>query len=176
MTGTAKTEEREFRDIYGLDVVVVPTNQPMVRKDNSDIVYRTEKAKFDAVVDEIIAEHEKGRPVLVGTRSIEKCELLAAMLRRRGVECNVLNAKYHEQEAEIIKDAGPRGAGDDRHQHGRPRHRHQARRGRRRATAACTSSAPSGTSRAGSTTSCAAAPAAKATRARRASTSRSKTR
>jgi preprotein translocase subunit SecA len=106
MTGTAKTEEREFRDIYGLDVVVVPTNMPMVRKDNSDIVYKSEKAKFHAVVSEIIAEHEKGRPVLVGTRSIEKSELLAAMLRRRGVECNVLNAKYHEQEAEIIKDAG----------------------------------------------------------------------
>jgi preprotein translocase subunit SecA len=106
MTGTAKTEEREFRDIYGLDVVVVPTNMPMIRKDNSDIVYKSEKAKFDAVVDEIIAEHQKGRPVLVGTRSIEKSELLATMLRRKGVECNVLNAKYHEQEAEIIKDAG----------------------------------------------------------------------
>src|SRR5579883_1915125 len=109
MTGTAKTEEREFRDIYGLDVVVVPTNMPMVRKDNSDIVYKSEKAKFDAVVDEIIAEHQKGRPVLVGTRSIEKSELLATMLRRKVVECNVLNAKYHEQEAEIIKDAGQEG-------------------------------------------------------------------
>jgi preprotein translocase subunit SecA len=109
MTGTAKTEEREFRDIYGLDVVVVPTNRPMVRKDNPDIVYKSEKAKFDAVVDEIIAEHQKGRPVLVGTRSIEKSELLAAMLRRKGVECNVLNAKFHEQEAEIIKDAGQDG-------------------------------------------------------------------
>ena len=109
MTGTAKTEEREFRDIYGLDVVVVPTNMPMVRKDNTDIVYKSEKAKFDAVVDEIIAEHQKGRPVLVGTRSIEKSELLATMLRRKGVECNVLNAKYHEQEAEIIKDAGQTG-------------------------------------------------------------------
>ncbi len=106
MTGTAKTEEREFRDIYGLDVVVVPTNRPMARKDNTDIVYKSEKAKFDAVVNEIIAEHGKGRPVLVGTRSIEKSELLAAMLRRKGVECNVLNAKYHEQEAEIVKDAG----------------------------------------------------------------------
>jgi preprotein translocase subunit SecA len=106
MTGTAKTEEREFRDIYGLDVVVIPTNMPMVRKDQSDIVYKTEKAKFGAVVDEIIAEHQKGRPVLVGTRSIEKSEMLAAMLRRKGVECNVLNAKYHEQEAEIVKDAG----------------------------------------------------------------------
>jgi preprotein translocase subunit SecA len=106
MTGTAKTEEREFRDIYGLDVVVIPTNMPMIRKDNTDIVFKSEKAKFDAVVNEIIAEHQKGRPVLVGTRSIEKSELLAAMLRRKGVECNVLNAKYHEQEAEIIKDAG----------------------------------------------------------------------
>jgi preprotein translocase subunit SecA len=109
MTGTAKTEEREFRDIYGLDVVVIPTNMPMVRKDQSDIVYKSEKAKFAAVVDEIIAEHQKGRPVLVGTRSIEKSEMLAAMLRRKGVECNVLNAKYHEQEAEIIKDAGEPG-------------------------------------------------------------------
>ncbi len=106
MTGTAKTEEREFRDIYGLDVVVVPTNMPMIRKDNSDIVYKSEKAKFAAVVDEIVNEHQKGRPVLVGTRSIEKSEMLAAMLRRKGVACNVLNAKYHEQEAEIIKDAG----------------------------------------------------------------------
>jgi preprotein translocase subunit SecA len=106
MTGTAKTEEREFRDIYGLDVVVVPTNRAMARKDHADIVYKSEKAKFEAVVNEIIEEHGKGRPVLVGTRSIEKSELLAAMLRRRGVECNVLNAKYHEQEAEIVKNAG----------------------------------------------------------------------
>ena len=110
MTGTAKTEEREFRDIYGLEVVVMPTNMPVARKDQPDIVYKTEDAKFNAVVDEIIAEHEKGRPVLVGTRSIEKSERLAGLLRRRGVECNVLNAKYHEQEAEIIKDAGQRGA------------------------------------------------------------------
>ncbi len=109
MTGTAKTEEREFRDIYGLDVVVIPTNMPMVRKDNSDIVFKSEKAKFQTVVDEIVNEHQKGRPVLVGTRSIEKSELLAAMLRRKGVACNVLNAKYHEQEAEIIKDAGQPG-------------------------------------------------------------------
>ncbi|HEY0797834.1 MAG TPA: preprotein translocase subunit SecA, partial [Candidatus Baltobacteraceae bacterium] len=109
MTGTAKTEEREFRDIYGLDVVVIPTNRSIARKDASDIVYKSENAKFAAVVDEIIAEHEKGRPVLVGTRSIEKSERLAAMLRRRGVECSVLNAKYHEQEAQIIKDAGQGG-------------------------------------------------------------------
>jgi preprotein translocase subunit SecA len=110
MTGTAKTEEREFRDIYGLDVVVIPTNRSIARKDVSDIVYKSENAKFGAVVDEIIEEHEKGRPVLVGTRSIEKSERLAAMLRRRGVECSVLNAKYHEQEAQIIKDAGQRSA------------------------------------------------------------------
>ncbi len=106
MTGTAKTEEREFREIYSLDVVTIPTNMPMVRKDFPDIVFKSEKAKFEAVVTEIIAEHAKGRPVLVGTRSIEKSELLAGNLRRKGVECNVLNAKYHEQEADIIKDAG----------------------------------------------------------------------
>jgi len=106
MTGTAKTEEREFREIYGLDVVVIPTNRAVSRVDAQDIVYRSEEAKFNAVVDEIIAEHQKGRPVLVGTRSIEKSERLATLLRRKGVECNVLNAKYHEQEAQIIKDAG----------------------------------------------------------------------
>jgi len=106
MTGTAKTEEREFRDIYGLDVVVIPTNRAVSREDKGDIVYKSENAKFEAVVDEIIAEHQKGRPVLVGTRSIEKSERLATLLRRRGVECEVLNAKYHEREAEIIKDAG----------------------------------------------------------------------
>ncbi len=106
MTGTAKTEEREFRDIYGLDVVVIPTNMAVARADQGDIVYKSENAKFEAVVDEILREHEKGRPVLVGTRSIEKSERLASILRRRGVECEVLNAKYHEREAEIIKDAG----------------------------------------------------------------------
>jgi preprotein translocase subunit SecA len=106
MTGTAKTEEREFRDIYGLDVIVIPTNQAVARTDLGDIVYKSENAKFEAVVDEILAEHAKGRPVLVGTRSIDKSERLATILRRRGVECEVLNAKYHEREAEIIKDAG----------------------------------------------------------------------
>jgi len=106
MTGTAKTEEREFREIYGLSVVVLPPNQSVKRKDHQDIVYRSEEAKFNAVIEDIITEHEKTRPVLVGTRSIEKSERLALMLRRRGVECNVLNAKYHEQEAQIIKDAG----------------------------------------------------------------------
>ena len=109
MTGTAKTEEREFRDIYGLDVVVIPTNRSIAREDRGDIVYKSENAKFEAVVDEIIAEHQKGRPVLVGTRSIDKSERLASLLRRRGVECDVLNAKYHEREADIIKDAGQPG-------------------------------------------------------------------
>ncbi len=106
MTGTAKTEEREFRDIYGLDVVVIPTNRAVARSDMGDIVYKSENAKFEAVVDEIVRENEKSRPVLVGTRSIEKSERLASILRRRGVSCEVLNAKYHEREAEIIKDAG----------------------------------------------------------------------
>ena len=110
MTGTAKTEEREFGEIYGLAVVAIPTNRPVCRDDLGDIVYKTENAKFGAVVDEILGQHAKGRPVLVGTRSIEKSERLAAMLRRKGAECNVLNAKYHEQEAQIIKDAGLRGA------------------------------------------------------------------
>ena len=110
MTGTAKTEEREFREIYGLDVVQIPTNRPVQREDLGDIVYQSEQGKFNAVVDEIIAEHAKGRPVLVGTRSIEKSERVAALLRQRGTPCNVLNAKYHEQEAQIIKDAGLRAA------------------------------------------------------------------
>src|SRR5579872_4456485 len=110
MTGTAKTEEREFGEIYGLDVVAIPTNRPVRRDDLGDIVYKTENAKFGAVVDEILAEHAKGRPVLVGTRSIEKSERLSRMLAREGIPHNVLNAKYHEKEAEIIKDAGLRGA------------------------------------------------------------------
>ncbi|MGH7714603.1 MAG: preprotein translocase subunit SecA, partial [Vulcanimicrobiaceae bacterium] len=110
MTGTAKTEEREFAEIYGLSVVAMPTNRAVKRDDLGDIVFKSEDAKFAAVVEEILAEHAKGRPVLVGTRSIEKSERLAAMLRRKGAECNVLNAKYHEQEAQIIKDAGLNGA------------------------------------------------------------------
>ncbi|HYK52574.1 MAG TPA: preprotein translocase subunit SecA [Candidatus Eremiobacteraceae bacterium] len=106
MTGTAKTEEREFRDIYGLDVLVIPTNMPVKRKDHDDVVYNHEDGKFRAVINEIIEMHQAGRPVLVGTRSIEKSERLSAMLSKRGLEHNVLNAKYHEKEAEIIKDAG----------------------------------------------------------------------
>ncbi len=110
MTGTAKTEEEEFRKIYHFDVVEVPTNLPMIRVDHPDIVYRTENGKFEAVVEEIAAEHEKGRPVLVGTVSIEKSERLSKMLSRRGLAHQVLNAKFHEKEAEIVAQAGRKGA------------------------------------------------------------------
>lgn len=110
MTGTAITEEEEFRKIYGLDVIVVPTHRPMIRKDYPDVVYKTEAAKFRAVVREIEELYAVGRPVLVGTVSIEKSERLSEMLKRRGIPHNVLNAKYHEKEAEIIARAGQRGA------------------------------------------------------------------
>ncbi len=110
MTGTAATEEDEFRKIYNLDVVVVPTHKPMVRKDMPDVVYKTEKAKFNAVVDEIERRHKTGQPVLVGTISIEKSELLSSMLKRRGIKHQVLNAKFHDKEAEIVAQAGRLGA------------------------------------------------------------------
>jgi len=106
MTGTAETEEAEFRKIYNLEVVVVPTNLPMIRIDYPDVVYKTEKAKFEAVVEEIVTIHKTGRPILVGTVSIEKSEMLSNMLKRKGIPHKVLNAKYHEQEAEIIAQAG----------------------------------------------------------------------
>ncbi|HWP79463.1 MAG TPA: preprotein translocase subunit SecA [Candidatus Acidoferrum sp.] len=110
MTGTAATEEAEFREIYKLDVVIVPTNMPMIRDDHPDVVYKTEAAKFRSVIENIIACHEKGQPVLVGTISIEKSEHLSALLKRRGVPHSVLNAKFHEKEAEIVAQAGKRGA------------------------------------------------------------------
>ena len=110
MTGTAKTEEEEFRKIYGMDVVVIPTNKPMIRIDYPDVVYKTKKAKFEAIVREIEELHAQGRPILVGTISIETSEMLSDMLRRRGIPHQVLNAKYHEKEAEIIKKAGQYGA------------------------------------------------------------------
>ncbi len=106
MTGTAKTEEAELTQIYNLPVVAVPTDRPMIRKDQPDLIYKHEKAKFKAVADEIEEAHKQGRPVLVGTRSIEKSEALSGLLRRRGVPHQVLNAKYHEKEAEIIAQAG----------------------------------------------------------------------
>ena len=110
MTGTAMTEESEFREIYKLDVVEIPTNRPVQRKDYDDSVYKTENGKFLAVIEQIIESHEKGQPVLVGTISIEKSELLSSMLKKRGVKHSVLNAKYHEREAEIVAQAGKKGA------------------------------------------------------------------
>ena len=106
MTGTAETEEPEFRKIYRLDVVVIPTNKPMVRDDMPDVVYRSEKGKFQAVINEIAERHQTGQPVLVGTISIEKSEVLSNMLSKRGIAHQVLNAKYHEKEAEIVSQAG----------------------------------------------------------------------
>jgi len=106
MTGTAKTEEEEFKAIYGLDVVVIPTNKPMIRKDFNDVIYMTTQAKFRAVVEEIIQRHSVGQPVLVGTVSIENSEIISEMLKRRGVPHEVLNAKHHEKEAEIVAQAG----------------------------------------------------------------------
>ena len=110
MTGTAMTEEAEFREIYKLDVVEIPTNRPMIREDMPDVVYKTEKAKFNAVIDDIVEHHEKGQPILVGTISIEKSEELSKLLKRRGIKHQVLNAKYHEKEAAIVAQAGQKGA------------------------------------------------------------------
>ncbi|WP_291636995.1 preprotein translocase subunit SecA [Clostridium sp.] len=109
MTGTALTEDEEFREIYGLDVLVIPTNMPLVRLDNADLVYKTVKGKYKAIIDEIAETYKIKQPVLVGTVSIEKSELLSEMLKRRGVPHQVLNAKYHEKEAEIIAHAGALG-------------------------------------------------------------------
>ena len=110
MSGTAQTEEKEFRNIYGMDVIVIPTNRPVIRKDLNDAVYKTKKEKFHAVVEEIVKAHEKGQPVLVGTITIETSEMLSQMLKKRGVPHKVLNAKYHELEAEIVAQAGIHGA------------------------------------------------------------------
>jgi preprotein translocase subunit SecA len=106
MTGTAKTEEKEFVEIYGLHVVEIPTNVAVARADNNDFIFKTEEAKFNAVIDDIVERHEQGQPVLVGTIAVEKSEYLSQLLQRRGVPHNVLNAKEHERESEIIKDAG----------------------------------------------------------------------
>ena len=110
MTGTALTEEKEFREIYGMDVVVIPTNMPVIRKDHEDSIYASKKEKFKAVVDDIKESHAKGQPVLVGTITIETSELLSRMLAKEGIRHNVLNAKFHEQEAEIVANAGEMGA------------------------------------------------------------------
>ena len=110
MTGTAMTEVNEFREIYSLDAVEIPTNKPLARIDNNDVIYQTEQFKFNAIIEQILKCHEKGQPVLVGTISIEKSEKLSAALKKRGIKHNVLNAKHHEKEAEIVAQAGKLGA------------------------------------------------------------------
>ena len=110
MTGTAMTEQEEFSEIYRLDVVEIPTNRPMIREDCPDVVYKTEQAKYKAVIDDIVEHHQKGQPVLVGTITIEKSELLSKLLKARGVKHQVLNAKFHEKEAQIVAQAGRKGA------------------------------------------------------------------
>ena len=110
MTGTAQTEEEEFQEIYRLDVIVIPTNKPLARLDFPDSIYKTELAKFNAVIQEVVKAHEMGQPVLIGTVSIEKSELLSKLLRKRGIAHNVLNAKFHDKEAEIVAQAGKKGA------------------------------------------------------------------
>ena len=110
MTGTALTEEKEFRDIYGMDVVSIPTNKPVARIDHQDCVYKTRKEKLRAIVTAVEEAHAKGQPVLVGTINIDASEELSGLLKRRGIEHKVLNAKFHEMEAEIVADAGIHGA------------------------------------------------------------------
>lgn len=109
MTGTAKTEENEFVQVYGMEVVVIPTHRPMIRKDHDDLVFRTQKEKYEKIVEEIEKRYKKGQPVLVGTTSIEKSELLSSMLKKKGIPHQVLNAKHHEKEAEIVAKAGQKG-------------------------------------------------------------------
>jgi preprotein translocase, SecA subunit len=110
MTGTALTEEKEFRDIYGMDVIEIPTNVPIQRIDSQDAVYTTKKEKYNSVINEIVAAHQKGQPVLVGTITIDISEMISSMLKKKGIPHNVLNAKFHEQEAEIVAEAGRKGA------------------------------------------------------------------
>jgi preprotein translocase subunit SecA len=110
MTGTAKTEEEEFKQIYNMEVVVIPTHKPMIRVDHDDVIYRTQAEKYAAIINDIVERHKKGQPVLVGTTSIEKSEILSSMLKKLGIPHQVLNAKYHEKEAEIIAKAGQKGA------------------------------------------------------------------
>ncbi len=175
MTGTALTEAAEFWSIYKLDVVSIPTNRPLVRTTADDRIYRTEKEKFGAVVEEIVEVHKTGRPILVGTTSIEKSERVSGMLQRRGVPHAVLNAKQHEREAAIVAaeaGAAARSRSPRTWPVAAPTSCSGPTSPRR---AASTSSAPSATSRAASTTSCAGARAARATRAPRSSSCPSRT-
>ncbi len=126
MTGTAMTEEEEFREIYNLDVISIPTNKPMIRIDQNDVIYKNENAKFRAIVEEIKESHKKGQPVLVGTISIEKSEKLSSILKREGIPHEVLNAKFHEKEAEIIAQARKIWSSNNCNKHGRTWNRHYA--------------------------------------------------
>ena len=110
MTGTAKTEEEEFRNIYNMNVIVIPTNRPIVRDDRADLIYASMDGKFRAVVEDIAERHKKGQPVLVGTVAIETSEIISKYLSKKGIRHNVLNAKNHEREAEIIAEAGQKGS------------------------------------------------------------------
>ena len=132
MTGTASTEANEFAKIYETDVTSIPTHRPMVRADENDFIFKTKDAKFRAVVEDIADAHERGQPVLVGTISVEISEMLSGMLTRRGIPHEVLNAKNHAREAEIIAQRRPAEGRHDRDEHGRPRRRHQAGRRRER--------------------------------------------
>jgi preprotein translocase subunit SecA len=129
MTGTAETEESEFHQIYGLDVMVIPTNRPIVRDDRQDLVYKTKREKYNAIIEEIERLNSLNLPVLVGTVSVDTSETLSRMLKRAGIQHEVLNAKYHGREAQIVAQRGSAGRGHDRDEHGRPRNGHQARRG-----------------------------------------------
>ena len=128
MTGTADTEAFEFQQIYGLEVVVIPTHRPMIRDDAADLVYLTQKDKFEAIIEDIRECAKRGQPVLVGTTSIETSELLSGMLKKQGIAHEVLNAKQHEREAADRRAGRPPRHRHHRHQHGRSRHRHRARR------------------------------------------------
>ena len=128
MTGTAETEAAELHQIYGLGVVPIPTNKPMIRADQGDLIYKTEEAKFAAVVDDVVERHENGQPVLIGTTSVERSEYLSKQFTKRGVPHNVLNAKFHEQEAHDHRRGRPLGRGHRGDQHGRSWYRRRARR------------------------------------------------
>ena len=128
MTGTADTEAEEFDKIYKLEVVVIPTNKPMVRKDEDDLIYKTEAEKFNAVVSDITERHGRGQPVLVGTKNVDKSEVISRLLKRHNIPHVTLNAKFHRQEGEIIAQAGQLGRGHHLDQHGRPRNGHPPRR------------------------------------------------
>ena len=128
MTGTAMTEEQEFREIYGMDVIEIPTNKPVIRKDLPDVVYKTENGKFNAVVEQVKECHEKGQPVLVGTVSIETSERLSNLLKRHGIKHQVLNAKYHEKEAVDRCTGWSVRCGNYRNQHGWSWYRYYAGR------------------------------------------------